>query len=86
MGDLGREVVTLDPVRVVEEVEGVIDGQAEPGAPRDEALVDLGRDADLGDLVEDLGCDGQEPDQGRTRTRPEQIGRASCRERVCSVV
>ena len=69
--DLRREVVALDAVRVVEEVQGVVDGQAEPGAPGDQALVDLGRDADLGDLVEDLGGDGQQPDQRRPGARPE---------------
>ena len=71
VGDLGREVVALDPVRVVEEVERVVDREAEPGAPRDEALVDLGRDADLGDLVEHLRCDGQEADERRARPRAE---------------
>ena len=50
-------------VGVVEEVQGVVDGQAEPGTPGDEALVDLGRDADLRDLVEDLGRHRQQPDQ-----------------------
>ena len=69
VGDLGREVVALDAVRVVQEVEGVVDGQAEAGPPRDEPLVDLGRDADLGDLVEDLRRDGQQPDQRRPRAR-----------------
>src|SRR5690349_24397348 len=29
MGDLRREVVTLDPVRVVQEVQGVVDRQTE---------------------------------------------------------
>ncbi len=71
MRDLRREVVALDAVRVVEEVERVVDRQPEPGAPRDEALVDLGRDAHLGDLVEHLGRDGQQPDQRRPGARPE---------------
>ena len=61
VGDLGREVVALDAVRVVQEVQGVVDRQAEACAPRDEALVDLGRDADLRDLVEHLGRDRQQP-------------------------
>ena len=69
--DLRREVVALDAVRVVEEVQRVVDGQAEPGAPGDEALVDLGRDADLGDLVEDLGGHGEQPDERRPGARPE---------------
>src|SRR5215217_2989123 len=59
MGDLGREVVALDAVRVVEEVQGVVDREAEASAPRDEAFVHLRRDPDLGNLVEDLGRDGQ---------------------------
>ncbi len=71
VGDLGREVVALDAVRVVEEVQGVVDGQAEAGPPGDEPLVDLGRDADLGDLVEDLRRHGQQPDQRRPGARPE---------------
>ena len=71
MGDLRREIVALDPVRVVQEVERVVDRQSEPGAPRHEALVDLGRDADLGDFLKDLGRDGEQPDEGRSRTRPE---------------
>ncbi len=71
VGDLGGEVVALDPVGVVEEVEGVVDGQAEAGPPGDEALVDLGRDADVGDLLEHLGRDGQQPDQGRAGPRAE---------------
>ena len=62
--DLGREVVALDAVGVVEEVQGVVDREAEAGAPRDEAFVDLRRDPDLGDLVEDLGRDRQQADQG----------------------
>src|SRR6185369_12746987 len=45
MRDLGREVVALDPVRVVEEVERVVDRQPEAGAPGHEALVHLRRDA-----------------------------------------
>ena len=69
VGDLGREVVALDPVGVVQEVQGVVDREAEAGAPRDEALVDLRRDADLGDLVEDLGRDGQQPDERRAGPR-----------------
>ena len=71
VGDLGREVVALDAVRVVEEVQGVVDGQAEAGPPGDQALVDLGRDAHLGDLVEDLGRHGQQPDQRRPGARAE---------------
>ena len=71
MRDLGREVVALDAVGVVEEVQGVVDGQAEAGPPRDEALVDLGGDPDLGDLVEDLRRDGQQADQRRPGARPE---------------
>ena len=66
VGDLGREVVALDAVRVVQEVQGVVDRQAEPGPPRDEPLVDLGRDPDLGDLLEDL------------RARRSAARRASC--------
>ena len=73
VGDLGREVVALDAVGVVQEVQGVVDRQPEPGPPGDEALVDLGRDADLGDLLEDLRRDGQQPDEGRARP----AGRAS---------
>ena len=73
VGDLGREVVALDAVRVVEEVQGVVDGQPEPRPPGDEALVDLGRDAHLGDLVEHLRRHGQQPDQRRARP----AGRAS---------
>ena len=71
VGDLRREVVALDAVGVVQEVQGVVDGQAEPRPPGDEALVDLGRDADLGDLVEDLGRDGQQADERRAGARPE---------------
>ena len=71
MGDLRREVVALDSVGVVEEVEGVVDRQAEPCAPGDEPLVDLRRDPDLGDLLEDLGSDGQQPDQRRSGAWPE---------------
>ena len=71
VGDLGREVVALDPVGVVEEVEGVVDREAEARPPGDKPLVDLGRDAHLGDLVEDLGRDRQQPDQRRPRARPE---------------
>ena len=67
MGDLGREVVALDAVGVVQEVEGVVDGQAEPGPPGDQPLVDLRRDVDLGDLVEDLRRDGQQARPGWCR-------------------
>ena len=67
MGDLGGEVVALDAVGVVEEVEGVVDRQAEPRPPGHEALVDLGRDAHLGDLVEDVGGDRQEAHEGACR-------------------
>ena len=67
MGDLGGEVVALDAVRVVEEVEGIVDGQAEAGAPGDQPLVDLARDTHLGDLVEDLRRDRQQADQRRAR-------------------
>ena len=67
MGDLGREVVALDPVGVVQEVQGVVDRQPEPRPPGDEPLVDLGRDPDLGDLLEDLGRDRQQPDERRAR-------------------
>ena len=77
VGDLGREVVALDAVGVVEEVQGVVDRETEPGAPRDEALVDLGGDPDLGDLVEDLRRDGQQPDQGRAGARAEHHLEAS---------
>ena len=69
--DLRREVVALDAVGVVEEVQRVVDGEAEPRPPGDEPLVDLGRDADLGDLVEHLRRDGQQPDQRRPGARPE---------------
>ena len=41
MRDLRGEVVALDPVGVVQEVERVVDGQAEPCPPGDESLVDL---------------------------------------------
>ena len=71
VGDLRREVVALDAVGVVQEVQRVVDRQAEAGAPRDEPLVDLGRDADLGDLVEDLRRHRQQPDQRRPRSRAE---------------
>src|SRR4029079_16974556 len=71
VGDLRREVVALDAVGVVQEVQRVVDRQAEAGAPRDEPLVDLGRDADLGDLVEDLRRDRQQPDEGGPRPRAE---------------
>ena len=71
MGDLRREVVALDAVGVVEEVERVVDGQPEPRPPGDQSLVDLGRDAHLGDLVEDLRRDGQQPDQRRPGARTE---------------
>ena len=71
VGDLRREAVALDPVGVVQEVEGVVDRQAEAGAPGDEALVHLGRDAHLGDLVEHLGRHGEQPDEGRAGPRPE---------------
>ena len=54
VGDLRGEVVALDAVGVVEEVERVVDGQAEARPPGDEPLVHLGRDAHLGDLVEDV--------------------------------
>ena len=67
MRDLGAEVVALDPVGVVEEVQGVVDGEAEPGAPGDEALVHLGLDADLGHLLEHLGGHGEQADQRRSR-------------------
>ena len=40
-------------------------------APGDQPLVDLRRDADLGDLVEHLGGDGQQPDQRGPRPRTE---------------
>jgi len=65
MRDLGREVVALNTVGVVQEVERVIDRQAEARAPRDEALVNLGRDPDLRDLIEDIGSDGQQADERR---------------------
>ncbi len=71
MRDLRREVVALDPVRVVEEVQGVVDGKPEPRAPRDQPLVDLGGDADLRDLVEHFRRHGQQPDQRRPRPRTE---------------
>ena len=74
VGDLGREVVALDAVGVVQEVEGVVDREAEAGAPSDQPLVDLRRDAHLGDLVEHLGRDGQQPDErgpgARARASP----------------
>jgi hypothetical protein len=65
------------PIGVVEEVEGVVDGQPEPRAPRHEALMYLGRDAYLGDLVEDLGRDGEQPDERRPRARTEHHLKAS---------
>ena len=40
MGNLGGEVVALDAVRVVEKVEGVIDGQAKARSPRVEPQCD----------------------------------------------
>ena len=70
VGDLGREVVALDAVWVVQEVQGVVDRQAEAGAPRDEPLVHLRRDAHLGDLVEDLRRDGEQADQRRPGRAP----------------
>ena len=71
MGDLGGEVMALDPVRVIQEVESVVDRQAEASAPGDEALVDLRRDVDVGDLFKDLRGNGQQPDQGGAGPRPE---------------
>ncbi len=64
--DLGGEAVPLDPVRVVEEVEGVVDRQAEAGPPGRQALVHLGCDAHLADLVEHLGRHRQQPHQRRS--------------------
>jgi hypothetical protein len=69
--DLGREVVALDAVGVVEEVERVVDREPESGAPGDEPLVELGRDADLGDLVEDLRGDGEQADERRAGAWPQ---------------
>jgi hypothetical protein len=63
--------VALDAVGVVEEVQGVVDREPEARTPRDQPLVDLRRDPDLGDLVEDLRRDGQEPDERRPRAAPE---------------
>ena len=54
MGNLRGEVVALDAVRVVEEIQRVVDCEPEAGAPRDKALVNLGRDADFGDFVENV--------------------------------
>ncbi len=77
VGDLRREVVALDPVGVVQEVQGVVDGQAEAGPPRHQPFVDLGRDADLRDLVEDFRRHGEQPDQSRPGARPEHDLQAS---------
>src|SRR4051794_7042626 len=71
MGNLRREVVALDAVGVIQEVERVVDRQAEPRAPCHEPLVDLGGDANLGDLVEDVGRDGEQADERRPGTRAE---------------
>ena len=70
MRNLRREVVALDAVGVVQEVERVVDRQSESGAPGDQALVDLGLDVDLGDLVEHLGRDGQQAHQRRAGAAP----------------
>ena len=79
VGDLGREVVALDPVRVVQEVQGVVDRQPEAGAPGDEALVDLGRDAHLGDLVEHLAARRSAARRASCRRAPPSITWSSAR-------
>ena len=68
---LGREVVALDAIWVVQEVQGVINRQSESGAPGHESLVDLRLDVDLGHLVEHLGRDCQQSDQRRAGSRAE---------------
>ncbi len=62
---LRPEVVPLDAIRVVQEVQGVVDGQPESRAPADQALMHIRRQADLAHLVEDLARDGQQPHQRR---------------------
>ena len=71
MGDLGREVVALDAVGVVQEVQGVVDGQPEARPPGNEPLMNLGCDTNLGDLVEHLRSHRQKPDQCRSGAWPE---------------
>ena len=71
VGDLRGEVVTLDAVGVVEEVQRVVDGQAEARPPGAQPLERLGRDAHLGDLVEDLRRDGEQADERGARPRAE---------------
>src|SRR5450759_2008815 len=69
--DLRGERVALDPIRVVEVVEGVVDREAEAGPPRHEPLVHLRGDPDLGDFVEDLRRHGQQADQRAAGARAE---------------
>ncbi len=64
MEDLGPEVVALDAIGVVQEVQGVVDGQPEARPPADDPLPDLRREADLADLLEHLAGDGQQTDEG----------------------
>src|SRR5664280_2773722 len=71
VGDLGGERVALDSVRVVQEVEGVVDRQAEARPPGDEPFVHLGRDPDLGHLVEHLGRHGEQADERAPGARAE---------------
>ena len=63
--------MTLDAVGVVEVVEGVVDRETEPGAPGDEALLDLGRNPDLGCLVENLGRHREQAHQSGAGPGPE---------------
>src|SRR3954453_19000245 len=63
VSDLGREVVALDSVGVVQVVQRVVDGEAEARAPGNEALMNVGRNADFRDLLEDVGADREKADQ-----------------------
>ena len=67
--DLGAEVVALDAVGVVQEVQRVVDDEPEARAPADEPLLDLGRQPDLAELLEDPSVDGEEADQRRAGSR-----------------
>ena len=71
MEQLRAEVMALDSVRVVQVVEGVVDREAKSRPPRDEPLVDLGRQPHLAGLIEDLAVDGEETDQRRAGATPE---------------
>src|ERR1035437_2927354 len=64
VGDLGREVVALDSVGVVQIVQSVVERQAEAGPPGDHPFLDLGRDPNLSRLLEDLRRNSQQADEG----------------------